>query len=426
MRLSCVAAQPTARAGEALVTQALVTIDAPPLGASAAVPTALAVVLDRSGSMDGPGFDLARAAMRAAMDAMRPEDHLCVVASGRHSEVLIPARPVASRTGFRALAESVSCRDTGSVSSALECAIEALQRVPPEVGPRRVLLLTDGWLGPAENVRLRRAGELAASVGVRLDVVLCGSDGDLLGFYELAGLTLGACRCVNSVEEGHRAGRRLVEELTRVAASQLELAVAPTVGCTLTPTASCRSTRLPDLARGSRAAIRLEVRCEPRAPGVYRMGRIELAYRDASTGAPGAARADLVLEFADLGGRGLEASSDPEATRQLLLGTELESLVRILSEWRPDRRSAEETACALRARAGALQTAGLTETAAIVWEAEAAASSPSRSDPRPFVIEAIARAADERWLASRGSDDEGAPGMRVLGGVGHAVDPNAL
>ncbi len=415
-----------ARAGETLITQALLTIQAPPRSAGAAMPTALALVLDRSGSMDGPAFDRARAAMRAAMDTMRPEDYLCVVASGRRPELLIPARPVASRTGFRALTNSVSCQDWGPVSSALECAVETLQQVPSEVWPRRALLLTDGWLGAPEHARLRRAAELAASVGVRLDVVLCGSEGDLLALYELARLTLGACRCVNSTEEAHRTGHRWAEDLTQVAASQLELTVASTEGCELTPMAPCRGTRLPDLALGSQTGVGLRLRCDPRAPGVYRMGQVELAYRNASTGIPAVARADIIMEFADHGAQGLEDADDPEVARHLLLDAELESLGQVLSEWRPDRKSAGSAASVLRERAGALQAAGLTETAAMVWKAEAAASSPSRDDPRPFIIEAIARAAEERWLASRGRGQESAPVVGVLGGVGHAVDPNAL
>jgi len=425
VQVSCAAMHPTARAGEALVTHALVTICAPARGPGAS-PAALAVVLDRSGSMDGPPFDLARAALRAAMDAVRPEDRLCVVASGRRTEVLIPARPVADRTGFRALAESVSCQDGGSIAAALESALEMLQGLPPEVWQRRALVLTDGWLGRGESVRLHRAAELAASVGVRSDVVLCGGDGDLLALYELAELTLGACRCVRSTEEAFRAGRLVAEGLASVAASRLELTLSATAGCVLAPMAPCRGTRLPDLDLGRQLGVGLELRCEPKGSGVYRMGQVELAYRDGSTGAPGVARADLVMELADSPKDDACGSGDPEVGRQLALSAELEALSQILPGWRPDRRSAESASAELKARAGALQTAGLTETASMVWEAEAAASSPARDDPRPCIIEALARAADERWLAPPGMGQEDAAGVGVLGGVGHAVDPNAL
>src|SRR5215510_8334203 len=65
----------------------------PPLedvGAGRGLPTETLFIIDVSGSMAGPSFEQARAALLAALDRLRPEDTFDILA---FSEVVTPFRP---------------------------------------------------------------------------------------------------------------------------------------------------------------------------------------------------------------------------------------------------------------------------------------------------------------------------------------------
>lgn len=77
----------------------LLELSAPPAtdGAAERAPSALQVVLDRSGSMSGERLAAAKGALDRLVDRLDPRDSLGVVAFDDEVSVVVPAGPVADR-----------------------------------------------------------------------------------------------------------------------------------------------------------------------------------------------------------------------------------------------------------------------------------------------------------------------------------------
>ena len=128
------------------------------------VPIDLALVIDRSGSMDGGKLDLAKAGVRTALDLLRPEDRVSLVAFDHEVDVLAPSAhpdPFTRRALERRLNRLDSRGSTdlfgGWMAGCETIASDAARdrRSGPRV--RRTLLLTDGQA----NVGTTDPGEIA-------------------------------------------------------------------------------------------------------------------------------------------------------------------------------------------------------------------------------------------------------------------------
>lgn len=144
-------------------------------------PVSVALVLDRSGSMDGERkFDLARDAVEQALHMLRPEDRFTLVVYDQEVDVLLP---LASATGeAKSLARS-RLRDTGPRGSTdlragwTAGASQITARLAPD-SVSRALLLTDGLANHgvtdhsalvATAAALRRQGVATSTFGVGAD-----------------------------------------------------------------------------------------------------------------------------------------------------------------------------------------------------------------------------------------------------------------
>ncbi|HEU4565318.1 MAG TPA: VWA domain-containing protein [Gemmatimonadaceae bacterium] len=116
------------------VTVRFVAPEAPPRAGRA--PVNVAIVLDRSGSMGGEKFVLARQAAERALAMLRPEDRFALVVYDTEIDVLAPSTP--------------------AVPEAKRHALSALA----SIGPRGGTDLGGGWLRGCEQVALHASGEL--------------------------------------------------------------------------------------------------------------------------------------------------------------------------------------------------------------------------------------------------------------------------
>src|SRR5690606_30179769 len=124
-------------------------------------PLALALVLDRSGSMAGAPLEAAKAALCAAVEMLMPDDWVSVVAYDDRVDVVAPLAPAGKDR--RALLAAVRALGSGG-STALyagwaEGLSQAMACPSPEAGAR-VVLLSDGMA----NVGVRDAPSIAADV----------------------------------------------------------------------------------------------------------------------------------------------------------------------------------------------------------------------------------------------------------------------
>lgn len=131
-------------------------------------PINIAFVLDRSGSMEGGKFDLARRAVEHALKLLREQDHFSVVVYDDEIDVLTPSTRATARARDEAVRQlaRVGPRGTTDLSTGwLRGGEQVAETLQPEQ-PARVLLLTDG-LANRGIVDHERLVSLAAELRAR-------------------------------------------------------------------------------------------------------------------------------------------------------------------------------------------------------------------------------------------------------------------
>ena len=174
--------------------------DAQPASSS---PRAIAVVLDRSGSMHGAPLDKARQAVLALARALRPDDALALVSYGSETRVDVPLIRVRDlqhqlRWALDAL--------VGSGGTNLSAGLEAGRRVlsaAPDSALRRLIVLSDGYpnQGITDPDLLTQSAAAAERDGIVLSAIGLGSDYDRFLLKRLARRGGGNYRAVQQPED---------------------------------------------------------------------------------------------------------------------------------------------------------------------------------------------------------------------------------
>lgn len=167
--------------GDGLVRMELaLRADTAPGTSSVRLPTDLVVVLDRSGSMAGEKLAHARAAIRALLDRLGPQDRFALVTYSNASELRISLAAVTptARTAWLAAVESVLADGGTNLAAGLDLGLSTVDAARGAGRSPRVILISDGLANQGdvsrEGLRARAAravaGEYALStVGVGLD-----------------------------------------------------------------------------------------------------------------------------------------------------------------------------------------------------------------------------------------------------------------
>ncbi|MBC8069563.1 MAG: VWA domain-containing protein [Deltaproteobacteria bacterium] len=147
--------------------------------AAVTTPVDLAIVLDRSGSMQGQRMNNALAAAQGMIRRMRDGDTVSVVGYNTSTQILLQPTRIDSRTRELALASlrGVDAQGNTCVSCGVEAAMDLLARGEPGA-VQRILLLSDGEAntGVRDVDGFRRLGDRArgmetavSSIGVDVD-----------------------------------------------------------------------------------------------------------------------------------------------------------------------------------------------------------------------------------------------------------------
>jgi Ca-activated chloride channel family protein len=141
------------RGGDGIVRVELaIRGDAAEHGPAARVPTDLVVVLDRSGSMQGPPIESARAAVRELVAQIGPGDRFALVSYASDARVDVPLAPVgANRDAVLAAISRLEASGGTNMSSGLDLGtgLVAGSRGPGRAP--RVVLLSDGHANEGDS-----------------------------------------------------------------------------------------------------------------------------------------------------------------------------------------------------------------------------------------------------------------------------------
>ncbi len=161
-------------------------------------PTAVVLVLDKSGSMSGPKIEMARDAARASIRTLRPIDFIGVISFDETFNWVIPLGPAGSLEDKSALISQITANGGTKIYQAVEAGFEAI--VDAKATHKHIILLTDGVSTPGTQEDFPKLERDALSKHVTISTIGVGDyiNRDLLD--ELAHKTKGKSHFVENPE----------------------------------------------------------------------------------------------------------------------------------------------------------------------------------------------------------------------------------
>lgn len=223
-----------------------VWIDVPQGASPGHVPTALALTIDTSGSMQGDKIEHAREAARRLVSEMHDGDRLSIVTFASGSRVRVAPTVIDDRTRRHALAviDELSAEGGTAMFEGLKVAESQLWGTPDTHLVRRMVVISDGIAteGPSSPDELARVAEVGLQRGIQVTAVGVGLDYDESTLNALAIRTSGRLYHVEHSEQlpGIVAKEVGLLEATAATGVEVELVAAPGVQLLGTDSAQTR------------------------------------------------------------------------------------------------------------------------------------------------------------------------------------------
>jgi Mg-chelatase subunit ChlD len=161
-------------------------------------PTAVVLVLDKSGSMSGPKIEMARDAARASIRTLRPIDMIGVISFDETFNWVIPLGPAGALEDKASLISQITANGGTKIYQAVESGFEAI--VNEKATHKHIILLTDGVSTPGTQEDFPKLERDALAKHVSISTIGVGDyiNRDLLD--ELARKTKGKSHFVDNPE----------------------------------------------------------------------------------------------------------------------------------------------------------------------------------------------------------------------------------
>ncbi|MGL4512095.1 MAG: VWA domain-containing protein [Lacipirellulaceae bacterium] len=186
---------------------------------------ALAIVVDRSGSMSGDKLEMARRAAIAAVRVLSPRDYATVIAFDEFPLTVVPMRRVADPRSTASRIARIAEGGGTNLYPAMEEGFESFDRAT-DAAVRHMIVLTDGMTPEANHVglaaKMKKQGITVTSVGV-------GADCDRSLLSKIAAAGGGKFYAVNNPAVVPRIFQREARRVARPLVRELSPPVAPTI-----------------------------------------------------------------------------------------------------------------------------------------------------------------------------------------------------
>ncbi|SDG57299.1 peptidoglycan-binding protein [Roseospirillum parvum] len=260
-------------------------------------PLNLALVLDRSGSMESKGkMDYLKAAARDLIDRLAPGDRLAIVEYDDRITVAAPSAPVRDRAALKRVIDGLEPRGSTNLAGGLLAGLHSVAAHYDSEAVNRVLLLSDGLanVGLTTTPEIRNA--LLRGTTRRLPVTTLGLgldyNEDLM--QDVAEYTGGAYHYIESPHQMADVFARELSALMDTVAGDMRLEFRPGGAVSNVTVFGYPSHRqgattvipLPDLYAGQERTITLRLDVAGQGQGSVSLGQLDLAYRDVKAEQP--------------------------------------------------------------------------------------------------------------------------------------------
>jgi len=334
-------------AGTAQVAYLLIEAQPQQASVSAGAPVNFCMVLDRSGSMDGPNIANLKQAITEVIEMLQPQDQVAVVVFDETAEVIVPMQAVSDKTMLNNRIEAIQVQGGTAMSSGLELGLAELRKSLSADRVSHLLLLTDGQTWGDED-RCRALAHELGQAGVSVTALGLGDEWNERLLDDLAEATHGTSDYIaqpqdigrffqHAAQAAHatvvRNGRLLI---------RLSDGVQPRAVYRVTPVIANLgykpigerdiSVELGDIQGDTGASILAEIMISARVAGEYRVAQAELTYD-----VPQEQRLDQRVRVDAL----LELTADPDASR---VDPRVMNIVERVTAFRLQTRALDEAA----------------------------------------------------------------------------------
>lgn len=148
---------------------------------SSRAPVNVALVIDKSGSMEGARIAQAKEAAVMALERLSPQDFLAVVAYDHNVRVIVPAAPARDLGPLREAILSIQAGGRTALYAGVRQGMKELEEFLDPYQVNRLILLSDGLanVGPSTPAELAELGREAAADGISITTIGLG-----LGYNE--------------------------------------------------------------------------------------------------------------------------------------------------------------------------------------------------------------------------------------------------
>ena len=365
------------------------------------LPVNIALVVDRSGSMEGEPLEYVKRACAFVVDLLGPNDVLSIVTFEETVEVLMPARRVTEPDLIKQHLQRILPGNTTNLFDGLYAAGAQVASVP-NAGSyvSRVLLLTDGE--PTAGLK-----DFPSIVNLVADLKQRGVTVTALGFgpdYNeelMAGIARrsgGNYYYIARPEEIPDVFRKEIEQVLGVTARNPRLTLYLPRACSVRqvmgsdPILGTRTAEiaLGDLERGATVSKLWEMELGPRPSGTYRITQAVLSWEDGMTGRAETATVNAVVDFVgDMDPATLAAGADPVVAQEYAVAMASRDLEKTMMGMRTQQLNVADVTAALDRTQQLLKTQGRDGAADELAQAAQALRRGSEGDAEKTLIGTI-------------------------------------
>ncbi|MCH7472710.1 VWA domain-containing protein, partial [bacterium] len=276
-------------------------------GLTARAPVALALAIDRSGSMEGKPIESVKTAVSLIVDQLTEADMLSIVTFGENVEVLMPASRVLNRELIKQHVERIRPKGTTNLYSGMATAAEQLLGAKTPQHLSRVLLLTDGEANEgiveyadiiSEARSLRAKGMTISAIGVGIEY-----NEELMS--GIAKNTRGNYYYIDSLDQIPEVFDKELKDLFGTVATNVHLTLTLADGVEVSRAYGYEVARggnkvhleLPDLTAGGSLPVLFQLAAKPHPRARFRLVESELSFKYFGQSDKATLGGDFVAEF---------------------------------------------------------------------------------------------------------------------------------
>lgn len=258
-------------------------------------PLSLAIVIDRSGSMEGTPLANAKAAAQKLVDSLDDSDAFTVVTYSSDVETVVPMTRASSSTKAAARQAINAIYDDGNtcISCGLSQGAAELATSPITHGIKRMVLISDGQAnaGLADRNELAQLATDTSARGVSISTVGVGLDFDELTMARLADVGHGHYYFVEDTAQLSTMFASELASMTATVAADVRLDVS---GANITDVYGYSFARgredvvipLADMRAGETRKVVVHAVIPEGTTGTFEVAKLHLDWRDVSSGQP--------------------------------------------------------------------------------------------------------------------------------------------